>query len=281
MPEKPTPEKPKKKRGRKPKEKKEPVKKATPKKRGRKPKEKYVSQKNPVPVVHEENFILHIKNNKEQNITLNDHLEAYSDGNINDNITDTHIDIENNVCMWCCHKYYTQSWGMPFININGSHKTYGQFCCVECVSAYCFDDISLTDDKKWEIYSIINNIARKIYEDPTLIVKLAAPRNSLKLLGGKYSIDEFRALNKTKDKVVKIFLPPTVSILYNIEEMTEESISCDIDNNNISKSQDNMFSSIQNNNYRLKRDKPLRDTKNTLEHCMNIEIKALDDIESI
>ena len=147
--------------------------------------------------------------------------------------------------MWCCHKYYTQSWGMPFININGSHKTYGQFCCVECVSAYCFDDISLTDDKKWEIYSIINNIARKIYEDPTLIVKLAAPRNSLKLLGGKYSIDEFRALNKTKDKVVKIFLPPTVSILYNIEEMTEESISCDIDNNNISKSQDNMFSSIQ------------------------------------
>ena len=98
MPEKPTPDKPKKKRGRKPKEKKEPEKKATPKKRGRKPKEKYVSQKNPVPVVHEENFILHIKNNKEQNITLNDHLEAYTDDNINDNITNTHTDIENNVC---------------------------------------------------------------------------------------------------------------------------------------------------------------------------------------
>ena len=176
----------------------------------------------------------------------------------------------NITCMWCCHNYLTQNWGLPFYKQKDLFKTYGNFCSAECSAAYCFDDISSTDDRKWEIFSMINDIARQIYDDTDIIIKLAPPRNSLKMFGGKYSIEEFKEISIDKTRIVKVYLPPTISIVHSVEEETDKTNLCNI-KNNITIQQDERYKIIQDN-LKLKRDKPLLNKKNTLEHCMKIEI---------
>jgi len=265
-----------KKRGRKPKQKipEENVEKKVPKKRGRKPKEKYKSSTN-IPVKHEENYILHIPIKSKNKIVLNESVpQPFEDSN-NDTLIITEDikepkNLENKVCMWCCHSFLNQNWGLPFIKNKKIYNTYGIFCSPECVSAYIFDDISTTDDSKWNSYSIINNLARELYCDTEFICKLAPPRNSLKIFGGKFTIDEFRNISVDKNRVIKVYLPPTLSILHNVEELQEDIASCNL-KNNVMILQDERYKTIHEN-LRLKREKPLLNKKNTLEHCMNIEI---------
>ena len=47
----------------------------------------------------------------------------------------------------------------------------------------------------WERYSLLNHLYSQIYDTPDLTVKLAPPRQSLKIFGGKLTIDEFRDCN--------------------------------------------------------------------------------------
>ena len=265
-----------KKRGRKPKKVDPNAVKKVPKKRGRKPKEKYSAKPaEPVPN-HEENYILHIPNIQEQNIIINeDNQPAPFDTqeSINELINNDMIEnpeVFNSTCMWCCHNFLTQNWGLPFYKQKDLFKTYGNFCSPECSAAYCFDDISSTDDRKWEIFSMINDIARQIYDDTDVTIKLAPPRNSLKMFGGKYSIEEFKDISIDKTRVVKVYLPPTISIVHSVEEETDKTNLCNI-KNNITIQQDERYKLIQDN-LKLKRDKPLLNKKNTLEHCMKIEI---------
>jgi hypothetical protein len=262
-----------KKRGRKPKPKIEGEEKKVPKKRGRKPKEKYTA-KNNVPINHKENYILHIPVESENNIILDETNPQPFDSTDNDELLitdDIHTpEVNNVVCMWCCNSFMTHRWGLPFLQSKHIYKTYGQFCSPECVSAYIFDDISSTDDSKWHCYSMVNNLARELYNDPEFMCKLAPPRNSLKMFGGKYSIDEFRSISTDRDRIVKVYLPPTISILHNVEEIPEDISSCNL-KNNVMILQDERYKTIQDN-LRLKRDKPLLNKKNTLEHCMQIQI---------
>ena len=275
MPEKKEPKKEPKKRGRKPKPVDPNAEKKVPKKRGRKPKEKYTPGKAEPEIKHEENYILQIPKKKEMkndDIVDSNSPEPFNSADDQQLILtdDTpNPEIYRKTCMWCCHEYLTENWGQPFCKHDKLYKTYGQFCSPECSAAYCFDDVSTTDDKKWEIYSMINSIARHIYNDSEIMIKLAPHRNSLKIFGGKYTIEDFREINTDKSRIVKVYLPPTISIIMNIEEITEDSTHCNI-KNNIS-TNDDRYKLIQDN-LRLKRAAPLRNEKNTLEHCMQIKI---------
>ena len=87
-------------------------------------------------------------------------------------------------------------------------------------------------------------------------IKLASPRLSLKKFGGRFSINEFRKNNSNYNKEFKLLLPPMISIIPAIEE---------ININN--KSNFN----ILNTDLKLKRSKPLVNSDNTLENCMNLK----------
>ena len=117
---------------------------------------------------------------------------------------------------------------------------------------------------------MVNNLARELYNDPEFMCKLAPPRNSLKMFGGKYSIEEFKEISIDKTRIVKVYLPPTISIVHSVEEETDKTNLCNI-KNNITIQQDERYKLIQDN-LKLKRDKPLLNKKNTLEHCMQIKI---------
>ena len=236
------------------------------KKRGRKPKEIYDASKQNPEVKKDDNFILHIPKKIEKSIIIDekDDPKPYQMGGDElhlDNIEEPNV--TNKMCMWCCHGFYTQNWGIPYIYTNKVYKTYGNFCSPECCTAYCFDDISTTDDRKWEIYSMINDISRKIYNN-NIIIKSAPPRISLKMFNGKYTIDEFRQLTN-ENKIAQVYLPPIIPILHNIEEHNEQLLECNTGNNIKTEN----FSI--NSNVVLKRDRPLRNEKNTLEHSMSLK----------
>lgn len=157
-------------------------------------------------------------------------------------------------CLWCCHDFSNYPFGIP-MKITETHvEMFGNFCSPECAAAYIFD--SIKELNKWEYYSLLNYVYKKNKD-----IKLAPPRISLKKFGGKLDIEEFRLTNTIYDKTYKVHMPPMISVIPLLEEV------------NINNDFSNVSSNIENNmdNLILKRTKPLPDSENTLENCMNLK----------
>ena len=159
-------------------------------------------------------------------------------------------------CLWCCHSFDNFPFGIPIKHYEDTFYMFGNFCSAECSAAYNFDNINTCES--YERYSLINYL----YSNNKNI-KLAAPRLSLKKFGGQLSINEFRKNNNICNKNYKLLLPPMISLIPLIEE-----VNLIDDNINMN---DNLFD-IDNNELKLKRSKPLPDTYNTLENCMNLKL---------
>ena len=152
-------------------------------------------------------------------------------------------------CLWCCHSFKNSPFGIPIKKNNNTIHMFGNFCSPECSAAYNFDIYS-ENNQIWERYSLINYL----YKDKQSI-KLAPPRLSLQKFGGRFSINEFRKYNSNYNKEFKLLLPPMISIIPAIEEINT--------NNN--------SNSIINSELKLKRSKPILNSNNTLESCMNLK----------
>ena len=301
---------PPKKRGRKPKNKsieaKDPNK--LPKKRGRKPKEVIANVKKNI--IKEEPIILHlpIKGNynndiyipkpfidmdkfnskykniintndskeiciKEENVVnkFNELCTEYSNIIIERdkvfpiflefneyNKKQTWPDSTNIDCLWCCHSFDNFPFGIPIKKCEETYHMFGNFCSAECACAYNFDNTNSYE--AYERYSLINYL----YSEKGKI-KSAGPRLSLKKFGGQLSILEFRKNNTIYNKNYKLLLPPMISLIPLIEEDNLIDNKINFDNN------DNLLD-IDNNELKLKRSKPLPESYNTLENCMNLKL---------
>ena len=186
-----------------------------------------------------------IKRNKVEKIFIN-----YDVAN-NNKTWPTHTNIS---CLWCCHDFSNFPFGIPIKITESNIKMFGNFCSPECAGAYIFD--SIKELNKWEYYSLLNYVYKKNKD-----IKLAPPRISLKKFGGKLDIEEFRLTNTIYDKTYKIHMPPMISVIPLLEEV------------NINNDFSNISSNIESNmdNLILKRTKPLPDSENTLENCMNLK----------
>lgn len=165
-------------------------------------------------------------------------------------------------CFWCCESFDSIPVGVPIKKLNNTFYMYGNFCSPECSAAYIFDNKKYMNDC-WEKYSMLNMIYGN--SEP---IKVAPSKICLKKFGGRLTITEFRNICTKLNKSYKVLLPPMVSVLPMIEE-----INLNDDNNNIdmfllNKEQINKA----NEEYRLRRNKPLPDSKNTLESCMNLKV---------
>ena len=154
-------------------------------------------------------------------------------------------------CLWCCHSFDTYPFGIPIKIVDNTATMFGNFCSPECAAAYNFDSNNI---ETWERYSLLNYL----YNNK---IKLAPPRLCLKRFGGKLSINEFRKTNNNYDKNFMILLPPMISVIPMVEEINMNEYDYELNNSN-----SNNF-----NNLKLKRSKPLPDTMNTLENCMNLK----------
>jgi hypothetical protein len=168
-------------------------------------------------------------------------------------------------CLWCNHPFDNQPFGIPIKKIGEKYQMFGNFCCAECAASYIYEMPFLNDCEKTESYSLLNYIYNEEQSDG---IKFAPSKLSLKRFGGRLTIDQYRNNLRTLSKDYNIIIPPLTSIIPNIEET------------NISKNLTNINSSILNDSIvsktgellRLKRMKPLPDSNNTLEACMNLKL---------
>jgi hypothetical protein len=202
------------------------------------------------------NYINYIKNQRTINIK-----DSKSDNNM---IFFDFVTANNNgewptsvkiACLWCTECFTNSPYGIPIKFFNEKYQLYGNFCSAECAAAYNFDNFS-DEDNVWEYYSLLNHIYGGDRE-----IKLAPPRLALKKFGGKLLIGEFRECNQNYTKTYQVTKPPFISVIPTLEEV--------IINNNCK----NKSNYVENSDdYRLKRNKPLPNYKNTLDSCMNLKI---------
>lgn len=164
-------------------------------------------------------------------------------------------------CWWCCHPFSGAPCSLPVEYKNNTFHVLGIFCSPECAAAYNFDDHSAGCDL-WERYSLLNFLYRKVYSDKHIKIKLAPPRQTLKIFGGSLSIKEFRQHNTNYEYNYRIIMPPMTSVIP-VQEISS------LDKGFSSKNEKRGSSGIDkvDNSLKLKRTKPINNS-NTLDKCM-------------
>lgn len=188
----------------------------------------------------------------------------------NDSINDIVVNKDNwatnneNTCLWCCHSFKNKPYGIPFKYNNNKFYVNGCFCTLECAAAYNFSEEKYIQDI-WECYNLINLLSNKInYKS---IVKLAPNRTALKMFGGNMEIDEFRSYTDN-NKIINNLNYPMISVSQQIEEINYDN---NYNKNDFIPIDENRIKKLEQK-IKLMRTAPLLNNKNTLEHTMNIKI---------
>ena len=141
----------------------------------------------------------------------------------------------------------------------------GCFCSLECASSYNFYSEENNGDA-WERYNLINLLSQKLgYNN---YIKLAPKREVLKFFGGYMTIEDFRNHSET-EKIINIQNYPMISTIQQLEEINDDIIYkkrysyIPVNNEEINKIEERI---------KLKRNKPVLDFKNTLDHAMKLVI---------
>ena len=112
----------------------------------------------------------------------------------------------------------------------------------------------------------------KAYDEPNDIIVPAPPRESLVEFGGNLTIEEFRNSTFDGNKNFRMIMPPMLSIQPLIEEDYSKKNIMIGEISNIPINHDNL--AIANENLKLKRAKPLINSKYSLEKTMGIKRKT-------
>jgi hypothetical protein len=171
-----------------------------------------------------------------------------------DKLNDITLDItkgnqEDIHCWWCCHQFDHPSIGIPDNYREEVFNTYGYFCSFNCAKSYNLDYI---ENKTSERNCLLMMLKKKLTNDDSFI-KPANPRQSLKMFGGYQTIEEFRKDFKMIDKTSMLVFPPLKPIKLYIEDEYKHKIS--------------RFQ----NDYKIKRNKPLTRTSNSLANMLKIK----------
>lgn len=182
------------------------------KKRGRKPKNQSTPKKEQNSKKISENLIIRLKKtNKEVSDISGYEIDPKSD--ISDNTNNV-----GEVCWNCCHSFHEMVYGIPLKYLDGVFYVYGDFCSLECAARYSSEHFK---NDNYEITSLINLYNNIINKKETKI-NPAPNKLSLKLFGGNLSIDEYRA-NFNKSNIHDIKLPPILPIKHIIDTFETNS----------------------------------------------------------
>lgn len=182
------------------------------KKRGRKPKNQSTPKKEQSAKKISENLIIRLKKtNKEVSDISGYEIDPKSD--IEDNTNNV-----GEVCWNCCHSFHEMVYGIPLKYLDGVFYVYGDFCSLECAARYSSEHFK---NDNYEITSLINLYNNIINKKETKI-NPAPNKLSLKLFGGNLSIDEYRD-NFNKSNIHDIKLPPILPIKHIIDTFETNS----------------------------------------------------------
>jgi hypothetical protein len=235
------------------------------------------------------NFINNDLINKKNNL-INNNIDLYNKNNNNEkdisysfkenkliNIRWEFIDANeknkwplqtNSCCLWCCHTFDNIPVALPKYYNNSKFYVSGIFCSFNCAAAYNF---SKKDDQIWERYSLLNLMYKKLNECTFSKIKLAPPRETLKMFSGYLSINEFRNSFIFQNKIFKVLDPPIISLIPKIEELIVHN---NADNKLYIPIDKNILENATNSEkLKLKRNVSIINNKNTLSTFMDFKIK--------
>jgi hypothetical protein len=161
----------------------------------------------------------------------------------------------NTKCWWCRNCFMTHPIQLPEDYYNNTFYCIGHFCSYNCAISYNLDLNDIITSKR---ISLINLLYYKTYTEFNNIIP--APHwITLEEYGGKLSINEFRenSMNNTKEYLV--LHPPIVSRQMQIEESYKQKKFKDTSN----------YSEMENN-YTIKRNKPINNKQMNLEVTMGL-----------
>jgi len=162
-------------------------------------------------------------------------------------------------CWWCRNNFTNPPIQLPEDYYNNTFYCVGHFCSYNCAVSYNLDLNDIITSKR---ISLINLLYYKTYTEFNNIIP--APHwITLEEYGGKLSINEFRenSINNTKDYLV--LHPPIVSRQMQIEESYKQKKFKDIQS----------CSDIENN-YTIRRNKPINSKQLNLEVTMGLIKKS-------
>lgn len=173
--------------------------------------------------------------------------------NKQDNISKPSIIVCNNnsKCWWCKYSFDTPALEMPETYYNGIFSCNGYFCSWDCMMAY---NIEMNDMNVQYRTSLIYMMYQKTYNT----YKIIRPAPSWKILtdfGGPVNIDDFRKNLIMNDLNYNYIKPPMISRISYVEKIPNKK---DID-------------IIKNDDLILKRTKPLKTSKYSLEAIMGLK----------
>lgn len=172
-------------------------------------------------------------------------------------------------CFWCTHSFDTQPCIIPEREDKGLWRVYGNFCCAECAVSYLLNE-TMDPHVRWERMALLH----RLY-DPQGISRIfpAPAREALKVFGGPFTIESFRATISAGKVRVDIHMPPMVSILGSIDTKPIDFFDTSLKNTMFTPVEKTTTRSTEEG-LRLKRTKPLKDRDSTLDSVMNIHIKT-------
>lgn len=192
----------------------------------------------------------------------------------NDNIKRVRI-FENKIpektdlwCWWCCHPFDTIPVSSPTSYDKGSDsfELSGNFCSLACCKAHT---IQSSYSNKTIILANLKIMAKRLGLKYTDRIMPAPPRQALKVFGGYLTIEEFREKSKGMIAVNVLTSNQIIGTQYIEEKPSTTAIS-------ISGQHSIDFTSHEENKketFSLKRNKPLKKKKGTLEAAMGLTIK--------
>ena len=174
-------------------------------------------------------------------------------------------DKTNVSCWWCCHKFDTKPIGIPIKYYNDKYHIFGCFCSISCAYSY---NTEMNDYKMWDRLSLLKQMSSKIYKN-NFKLKSAPPRQSLKKFGGSLTIEEFRSKSMESEKTYRCIMPPMIPIVPMIEESNKNHCNYNKVKRNVPLNIDRVIKA--NKNLKLKRSKPLPNSRNSLEKTMKLK----------
>lgn len=172
-------------------------------------------------------------------------------------------------CHWCCHPFQGVPIGLP-IKMTMNEQQYcvtGCYCSLECACAYNFASRESVDERLSR-YSLLNGLAVRIGCIAQTPIRPAPDRLALNIFGGHLSIDEFRVYASSSDRYIITNTSPMISVTQQLEELNEQDTHSEyryvpLDSERVCRFQEKI---------KLKRNKPLLNTKNTLDQSMKLKI---------
>jgi len=171
-------------------------------------------------------------------------------------------------CFWCCHTFTHRPVVLPIRDTGEYLEVSGNYCSPECAVAYLFD-MRQDSHTRWEQLALLYRVYGEVCQGT---IHPAPPRTTLRLFGGSFSIEEYRALIQSHKVRVDVHLPPMVSILATMDTKPIDFYDASL-TKNVNETVKERLQKAEEV-LRLRRTKPLKAWESTLDACINLKIKS-------